>query len=721
MVTSRKWLILGLWLIAACAGLIAASGLADRLSNVVGVPGSPSQETSSVLEDHFHESVKGSFALLVEASPSHWASRAFVHDVRASVRRAARAAEGRASPLQSTSPKVSYATLPTELSPTAAQDRIPQIERAAGQIDGAHLKVTGFPVISDELSQVIAHDLRRAEAVAIPITALILLLLFGSLPAVAVPLLFAFATISVASGLIWLESWFIEIPVYATSVVTLVGIALAVDYSMLYVARYREEARNTGPEGIRPLAMTAQTAGRSLIISGVVVAAGLLPLAFMPIPFFSGLGLATIMIPLVSVLAAMTLLPTVLEVLGPHLERMPVSLRRRKRQPENSSRARSAERLAKAVMRRPVLCALSAGTIMVLIAVPVTSMGLTGGSSELLKLAQLPSSTGNHDQNTNGTALAPYEVVIDSRRAGAAWATPTLKAERHLVASLATDPGVTTIQAPVETRSRRSAHRLGLVNETSRFSRMRIAGADESGSRSSEALVERLRDDYIPKAGFGEMRVWVGGPAAADYDFVHAVTANTPVTALAIIVVMLLLLTLMLKSVVLPLKAIAMSALSVAAACGVMVMVFQFGWGEVIGFPQSERIEAWVPVLLFAALFGISTDYEIFMVTRMREEWLGSGDNQHAVQTGLQFISRVITASALVMIVIFAGFTTSRVVALQEFGVGLVAGVFFEATLVRLLLVPSLMRLLGRWNWTLTPSLAIGRNRQTPASEERSA
>jgi RND superfamily putative drug exporter len=161
-----------------------------------------------------------------------------------------------------------------------------------------------------------------------------------------------------------------------------------------------------------------------------------------------------------------------------------------------------------------------------------------------------------------------------------------------------------------------------------------------------------------------------------------------------------------------------MSALSVAAACGVMVMIFEFGWGSFVGLAQSERIDAWVPVLLFAALFGISTDYEIFMVTRMREEWLSSGNNQQAVKTGLQLISRVITASALVMIVIFAGFTTSRVVALQQFGVGLVAGVFFDATVVRLLLVPSLMTLLGRWNWTFTGPDAARPAQQTASWEE---
>jgi RND superfamily putative drug exporter len=234
---------------------------------------------------------------------------------------------------------------------------------------------------------------------------------------------------------------------------------------------------------------------------------------------------------------------------------------------------------------------------------------------------------------------------------------------------------------------------------------VRVTGSEESGSRRADALVKRLRSVYVPAAGFAPMAVRVGGVAARDYDFVRAIAASVPPFALVIVVVMFCLLAAMLGSVALPLKAIAMSALSVAAACGVLVLVFQLGWGAGLGLGPSDRIVAWVPVLLFAAMFGISTDYEIFMVTRMREEWLRSGENRRAVQVGLRRISGVVTASALVMIVIFAGFTTSRVVALQQFGVGLVAGVFLDATVIRLVLVPSLMVLLGRWNWTFAASV----------------
>jgi putative drug exporter of the RND superfamily len=640
--------------------------------------------------------------------------------VKASVRRAARKAGGRSSPLLSVTPRVSYAALPTDLSPTVATERIAAIERAAGRVAGARVELTGFPIVSAKLSSVITHDLHRAEVVAIPITALILLLLFGSIPAVVVPLLFALASISVAMGIVWVEAAFVEIPVYATSVITLVGIALAVDYSMLYVSRYREEVRRDAPDRARPLRATTRTAGRALTISGVVVAAGLLPMVLIPIPFFSGLGLATVGVPLTSVLAAATLLPALLELLGPHLERLSVRLPRWLRL--DAGRRPISERLAVVVVGRPLLSATTAGTVMALIALPAFGLSITGGSAELLRLAHVPS--GGRDGGA--AVLGSSEVVIDTGRTGGVWAMATLTAERRLVARLVADPAVATVQSPSELarvhppggRVKRRTARLGLVNDNERFARIRITSSKESGSQPADALVERLRHAYVPAAHFGPMAVRVGGVAAGDYDFVHATIASIPPFGLVLVIVMFCLLSVMLGSVVLPLKAIAMSALSVVAACGVLVLVFQLGWGTAFGLATSDRIVAWVPVLLFAAMFGISTDYEIFMVTRMREEWMRSGDNRRAILVGLRRISGVVTASALVMIVIFAGFTTSRVVALQQFGVGLVAGVFLDATVIRLILVPSLMVLLGRWNWTFAePIRATSRSLPNPEED----
>jgi len=711
-----------LWAAAALAGMFAWSDLGGRLNGVGEAPQSESHTVAEIVTRNFGEAGTGSFMVLYEAPSVRWRSPTFVKAVRASVRKAAQAAAGRSSPLVSVSPQVSYAALPTDLSTADATKLASAIKQAAGHVPGARVQITGFPIVSTELSSIMTHDLRRAEVVAIPITAVILVLLFGSLPAVAVPLLFALATISVAMGIVWVEAAFVEIPVYATSVVTLVGIALAVDYSMLYVSRYREEVRSRAPDRAGPLRATTHTAGRALTISGMVVAAGLLPMVLIPIPFFSGLGLAAVGIPLTSVLAAATLLPALLELLGPHLERLPVRVPRQLRL--GSSNRPLSDRLATVVIGRPLLSALTAGTVMVLIALPALGLSLTGGSAEFLRLAHVPSGSNSAGE---GTVLAPSEVLIDSGRAGGAWAASTLAAERRLVARLAADPAVTTVQAPSALAGarlpgaavRQRVERLGLVNGDGRFARIRITGSKESGSRPADALVERLRHVYVPAADFGTMTVRVGGVAARDYDFVHAITASVPPFAFVLAIVMFCLLAAMLRSVVLPLKAIAMSILSVAAACGVLVLAFQLGWGAAIGLGTSDRVVAWVPVLLFAAMFGISTDYEIFMVTRMREEWLHSGDNRRAVLVGLRRIRGVVTASALVMIVIFAGFTTSRVVALQQFGVGLVAGVFLDATVIRLVLVPSLMVLLGRWNWTFAaPVRTTSRSWSTPEESQ---
>jgi len=685
--------VLAIWGLAACIGLFAWTNLGSRLSGSVDVPGSPSQVASNILSRDFGESAKGSFVVLFDAPASRWGSARFVSSVETALVRAARIAHGRASPLHSLSPEVSFAGLANELTTAAAQQHTAAIERVISHLRGVRTKVTGFPVVADQLDGEITEDLHRAELVALPLTALILLLFFGSIAAAAIPLVFGLATISVAMGVVWLETWFVSVPIYATNVVTLVGIALAVDYSMLYVARYREEARKE-PAALA-LPTTARTAGHALAISGAVVATGLVPLAFISIPFFSGLGLATVVIPVVSVLAAVTLLPALLRILAPRLQHRPLLPRVLR----SAGGSRWGERLVAFVMRRAAPIALAAGTLMLLIALPAAVLELTGGSGEFARRAELHGSVGKG----GGAAtppLAPYEVLIDSGHPGGARGSREMSAERRLLHELADSNLIEAVQAPVAADSRRRATRLGLLDPSARFARIRVSGAEHSGSPGAEALVERLRSDYIPQAGFNTSRIWVGGAAAADHDFVATVKREVPVLIITIVVVMYALLTLLLRSPVLPLKAIAMSAISVAAACGVLVAVFQLGWAGPLSPVRPERIVAWVPVLLFAALFGISTDYEIFMVTRMREEWLRSGDNELAVKTGLRLVGGVITTSALVMLVIFGGFTASRVAALQQFGTGLVAGVFLDATIVRLLLVPSLMKLMGRWNWS---------------------
>ncbi len=697
---SRKvrTIIVVAWGIAAVAGLAAGADLSNRLSNPAEVPGTQSQAAALKLERYFHENIAGSFVVVFKATPELWRSRGFMERAQAAVYRAARAAHGQARPLQSASPAVVYAPIITDLPDAVAQKRTDAVRASIGRLPGTTVHVTGYPAATQDLIGVIAHDLQRAESISIPITLLVLLLLFGSLPAVAIPLLFAFSTISVTIGTVWVETHFAAIPAYASNLVTLVGIAIAVDYSMLYVARYREEAINAASSS-EALAITAKTAGRTLVASGATVAVGLAPLAFMPLPFFSGLGLAALVIPIVSVLAALSLLPTLLAILAPNLERyqvkLPAPIRRRT---DAAYSGHFWERFANGVMRRAGRYALAAAAVMLLIAAPVAKMIVTGGTG------------GKYGNILNEAAFTPYEILIDTGHNGGAVSSNAVASERRLLNRLAQDTEVSSIQAPAELAAGQAAlatnktdqakaMALGLLDQHEQFIRIRVFGQHGSGSPQAMDLVNRIRSQYLPHAGFADAREYVGGLPAAETDFVNKMENNVPLLLIIIVGAIYLLLVRAFRSIFLPLKAIVMNCLSLAATYGVLVVVFQMGWGQVIGLSQTGQVAAWVPVLLFGALFGISTDYEVFMITRMREEWDSTHDNERSVALGLQRCGRIVTASALVMIVIFTGFTVSHVVALQEFGVGLVAAVFFDATIVRLLLVPSLMKLMGRWNW----------------------
>jgi uncharacterized membrane protein YdfJ with MMPL/SSD domain len=714
----RRLAVIAVWAVAAAAGAAAWTELPARLGSSVEVPGSPSAKAADLVRQSFHEAIESSYFVSVSASSIRWHSPQFVASVRAAMDRAAHAARGRPSPLETVSPEVVYAELSSELPFSVAKRRASAIRHAIGRLPGARVTLGGYPIASHQLGVAIADDLRRAEIIAIPLTGLVLLLLFGSVAAVAVPVVFAATTISVTMGLVWIETHFFSIPLYAINLVTLVGIALAVDYSMLYVMRYREELRRDPRRRDRALDIAARTAGRTLLMSGATVAAGLAPLTLIPIPFLSGLGLAALAIPLVSVLASVTLIPVLIELPGRHLERGRLSRTGRRDGSEDTiAPIHSLSALvARRVLRRAGLVALGTSALLLVLVAPVSRLALTGGSSEILERAQ--QLQGVKAADPEAFSLAADEVIVDSGRTGAAWAPSVTDAERRLVSSLAADPEVSAVQAPVELANaapsshadairphtavrdgRATAKRLGLVDEREQVVRIRVFTVNQSGSAPSAGLIQRLRSRYIPDARFDSSRVLVGGAPAADYDFVHQIETSAPLLVAEIAAILYVLLALALQSVLLPLKAIAMNALSVSATCGVLVVVFQFGWGQTVGLAHVAQIDAWVPVMLFGALFGISTDYELFMVTRIKEEWRRCGDNEQAVIEGLRLVGRVVGASALVMIAIFTGFMASKVVPLQQFGVGLVAGVALDATVVRMLLVPSLMKLLGKWNW----------------------
>jgi len=423
------------------------------------------------------------------------------------------------------------------------------------------------------------------------------------------------------------------------------------------------------------------------------------------------MGVGGLLVPLFSIAAAATFLPALLAVTGHNINRLRV-VPRRILEARADGRPGLWTRLSRSIMRRPVLYLVCSSVLMLGLAVPALDLKLTGGDNRGIPLTTQATQGMALLQRTLGPGtLAPHQIAVDTGRRHGALQPETVAAQRRLIGALRRDPEVEpqTLQAPAllpQTRiGRRAARRANLLDRDGRVLQIRVAGRGDAGTEEAMELVHRIRDSYILAAGFGDSEVVVTGAPAFGVDFIDRTYGAFPWLILAVLVLSYLLLLRAFRSVVLPAKAVLMNLLSVAATYGVLVLVFQHSLHEALGLQGSEQIEAWIPVFLFAMLFGLSMDYEVFLLSRMREEWDMTHDNELAVSRGLEHTGRIITAAAIVMIAAFAGFTAGSFVGLQEFGIGLSAAILLDATIVRALLVPSLMKLLGTWNWYLPDGL----------------
>jgi RND superfamily putative drug exporter len=374
-------------------------------------------------------------------------------------------------------------------------------------------------------------------------------------------------------------------------------------------------------------------------------------------------------------------------------------------------------RLATAIMRRPILFFVGAAALMLALAIPGTGLKLTGGDNRGVPLTT-ESTRGLHVLETTlgAGALAPHQIVVDTHAAGGADDPRVVAAERRLAIALRRDPAIEarTIAAPAFVTPAR-ARQANLVDRDGRVLQIRAAGRTDAGTQQAMDLVDRLRDRYVPAAGFPpSAEVLVSGAPAFGVDFIDKAYGAFPWLVLAVLVISYLILLRAFRSVVLPLKAVVMNLLSVGATYGVLVLAFQHGWGERLGLGQTPQVDAWIPIFLFALLFGLSMDYEVFLLSRVREEWDRRHDNEQAVAYGLEHTGRIITAAAIIMIAAFSGFVFGSFVGLQEFGLGLSAAILLDATIVRAILVPATMKLLGRWNWYLPERVRRALRLRTP-------
>jgi len=716
-----RWPILAVWLVVLLAGGLATSKLTPLLSNTFTVPGTDSERARTILQEHFGDRSDGEFLVIYKIRNGSAGVRL---KLERSIRRAAGVVPGgKATALRDAAGGVVYGSILSRLNLADAKGYTDDILKRLQAPPGVDGYVSGQAAIQDELDPIFNEDLKKGESIAIPIALLVLLAVFGLSLAATIPCLFAAATITGTLGIVFIFAHYMTMATYVTNLVQLIGLGIAIDYSLLIVYRFREELEAGGSRDDAIL-RTMATAGRAVIFSGATVAIGLALLLFMPLPFMRSMGVGGFLIPLVSIAAAATLQPALLSLYGRRgTRRLPVAdwLRSRLHLRLPHLAGTDVEhgfwaRLARSIMRRPLVFFAVGASLLVAAATPVYALELTPGSAQ--GIPQTPQSVRGLNVLRDAVgpgALSPSQIVIDAGESRSVRSPGIQAAVQRVRARLEADREVAFVQSGLTGR---------YVDSSGRYEQIIVAGKHEYGDEPSQSFVHRLRDEIIPSAGFPEgVRVLAGGGPPQGVDFLTRSYDAFPWLVLGVLVLTYLLLMRAFRSVVLPLKAVLLNLLSVAASYGMLVVFFKWGVGDALaGLYQFPQIEGWIPIFLFAMLFGLSMDYEVFLVSRMRETWDEEHDNVRAVSYGLERTGTIVTAAAIVMVAAFSGFVAGSVVGLQQFGLGLAVAIFVDATIVRALLVPSLMAVFGRWNWWLPARVArIVRVRPSPLAEPRPA
>ncbi|MDN3356563.1 MMPL family transporter [Actinomadura sp. DC4] len=670
----RRWVLAGALVFIAIAAVWGTQVFGALKGGGFDDPRSGSSHAAKIINDRIGPA-DGELVVLYESRTATVDDPAFRAAVTGTLARLPKSAvphvttywDSRAPALVSRDRHATYAAI--RLAGADLQARLKTYDKIRDDLAAPGLKTLrgGSIGVNAEMSRKTAAGLARAEMISTPILLILLVVIFGSLVSALLPLVIGGVAILGAFTALHLLTYATDVSTFAINVVTMLGLGLAIDYALFIVTRYREELRRTDSER-EALARTMATAGRTVAFSGITVAIALGGLLFFPQMFLRSMGLGGMAVVLVDMIAALTVLPALLALLGRRVDALRL-IRLRPREDRGTW-----FRLAHSVMRRPV--AYATGSILVLLVLAAPFLGIRFGGVDARALppgAEARTVSTTLDRDFPHSSLSPIDVVLTGGVSG-----PGLDG---YVGRLRALPGVTS--ADLAGTGRDAVH-------------VAVRTAADPQSESARALVRRIR--ALPSPG----PVYVGGATAELSDLLSSLGRVLPWTALFVGTVTFALLFAALGSILLPLKALVMNVLSLSAAFGVMVWGFQDGHlAGLLGFTSTGTVEASQPVLILAVAFGLSMDYELFLLSRIREEWERTGDNTVAVATGLQRTGAIITNAALLLAVVIGAFTTSDISFIKLIGVGLLAAVVVDATLVRALLVPATIRLLGRANWWL--------------------
>ncbi len=715
----RPWTTIAVWAVVVVVAGLGAAGIGGVLTNEVEFANNPeSRRAFEALEDARGTEPLREFVIV--RSPDRTIDAPGYAQFVGSLLGEIRSLQGHVVPEQSTS--YFESGFPTLLS----ADRMTTIVVAtlAGDLDESEEHVTalteviarydgesGFEVLTGgtasinlQFTETAESDL-ATETKALPFALIVLIAVFGAVVAALVPIGIAFVAIVLALAGATAIGQLFSLSIFVTNMIFTIGLAVGIDYALFTVARYREE-RHGGRDKLDAIETAGRTATRAVMFSGTTVVIALIGMFIVPVSIFRSLAIGAILVVLAAMLTTLTLLPAVLSLLGDAVDRLQVPFlsRRRLAADEHGFWAR----MAHGVMRRPILTASVSGLALVALTIPYFSIELgAAGAGTLPQDTTVARAFHVLEEDFEVGRLGPVQVVVLAEDVTAA---PIRDAASALIAALEADPefgepeieivgpGTGVVSAPLVV---------------------------DASSELASATVDRLRDEIVP-ATFADSgaTVLVGGMPALNRDWFGVVDDYTPIVFAFVLGLSFLVLLVTFRSLVVPLKAIVMNLLSVGASYGMLVLIFQEGIGAgVLGFRQVDAIEAWVPLFLFTVLFGLSMDYHVFLLSRIRERFDQTGDNERSVAFGITSTAGIITGAAAIMVVVFAGFALGDLVMFQQMGFGLAFAVLLDATVVRTVLVPATMRLLGTRNWYLPawldwlPELRI----EEPPEPQRSA
>jgi len=665
-----KWLVLGAWMLAVLASAAAIAGLlGSALTTDDDFTGRPEAERAERVLERAFPPVRADRGFRVDEAVIVSSKTATANDPRFERRLDTLAADLRAAGAGEVRPgTVSDDRHSALLLVELGEDVEPVVERVveANGDAGFETLIVGEESIEADFGTASEEDLMRGEMLGLALAMIVLIVVFGGIAAAIVPIGVAIASIVVALALVAGIGQAFVLNFIVVNVLVMMGLAVGIDYSLFVVSRFREE-RRAGRDVADAVAVAGATANRAVLFSGATVVLALVGMLLVPHTIFRSIAVGAIAVVLVSVLAALTLLPAALAVLGDRIERLWIPLLNRR------TDGGLWPRIAAVALRRPGT-SLAAG-VAVLVALALPYAGIETGAAGVGTLPESFQTRAAHeaierDFGPQGTASA--EVVVRGER------TPELKAAvTSLRETLATDAdyGATTVAVATD------------------VTRVTVPVDGDATSEEAMSAVRDLRERYVPEAFAGvKAEALVGGQTADELDFADIASDSQPIVFGFVLGLSFLVLVVAFRSIVVPLTAIATNLLSVGAAYGLLVLMFQHA-------RDVELIESWLPLFLFTILFGLSMDYHVFLLSRIRERWLATGDTVESVAFGVRTTARLITGAALIMVAVFAGFASGQLVMFQQLGFGLGAAVLIDATLVRSVIVPAAMALLGRWNW----------------------